>query len=515
MKKLFSVLLASFLGLACFTACTNNGDGGDNDSGGGNSGGLIRVQYFVGGFGEQWLEDIADDYKAATGVTVKLVPSYTNGEIQSLLNSRQQTNDILMPLLGVWSAQDAGLLEDLSEVYNAVPSGETQAIKDKMNPNIRDYMQADDGKWYQMNGANSVSTLCYNADTLDKYLGEGEWEVPNTTDELIALCDRLKAESGVYAFTTSSQINYFWDYLGLIWWAQYEGLESFNNFYVGRYRDANGEWQSGPQINDARGRRLALELCAELLQMSHGYIHSDVRDMGFTEAQLTFCAQGFGANDAEAAFMVNGDWFENEMLMYLTQKPQDIRMMRPPVLSDLTEKLATIKTDTLLSEVIDAIDAGETSYPNVSAEDFETVRTARLMAYTATPNYPICIPSYRPERQKELAKDFLVYLCSDHAQAIYANAMSGLTMPYGYEVDVESASDFVRSRIELFGNDMIPIFGNPASPMVYRGGLSDFPGSTSSIDSLLIDGTSVDSILKTSGETIELRWQTFLDAMKQ
>ena len=190
-------------------------------------------------------------------------------------------------------------------------------------------------------------------------------------------------------------------------------------------------------------------------------------------------------------------------------------MMRPPVLSDLTGKLTTIKTDTLLSEVIDAIDAGETSYPNVRAEDFQTVRTARLMAYTATPNYPICIPSYRPEKQKKLAKDFLIYLCSDHAQAIYANAMSGLTMPYGYEADAERASDFVRSRIELFGNDMIPVFGNPSSPMVYRGGLSDFPGSTSSIDSLLIDGTSVDSILKSSGDTISLKWQTYLDAMKQ
>lgn len=512
MKKVISLILTALLCMTCFSACGENGNGG----GGGNSGGLIRVQYHVGGFGDKWLEDIAADYKAATGVTVKLVPSYTNGEIQSLLNSRQQTNDVLLPLLGVWQAQDAKLLEDLTEVYEAIPSGETKPVKDKMNANLRDYMQAEDGRWYQLNGANSVSTICYNADTLDKYLGEGQWEVPNTTTEFIALCDRLKPMNDVYALTTSSQISYFWDYLGLIWWAQYEGLESFNNFFVGKYYDsASGEWKTGTQINDAKGREEALKLCSELLNSSNGYLHDDAKDMGYTEAQLTLCAQGFGRNLAEVAFMVSGDWFENEMLAYLTQKPQNIRMMRPPVISSITDNLETVKTDQLLSDVIDAIDNGETSYANVSEEDFAKIKTARLMAYTATPNYPICVPSYRPEKQKELAKDFLTYLCSDHAQAIYANAMNGLTMSYGYKVNLDDTSDFVRSRIELFGNDMIPVFGDPSSPMVYRGGLASFPGVSGTMDSVLIDGKSVSSILKLSEETMILKWDQYMDAMKK
>ena len=516
MKKSICVLLTLGIGLSCFSACGGNGgDGGNN----GGKGGLVRVQYFAGGFGDQWLKDIAADYKKATGVTIKLVPSYTNGEIQSLLNSKQQTNDILMPLLGVWSAQDAGLLEDLTSVYEASPAGETVAIKDKMNPNIRDYMQADDGKWYQMNGANSVSTLCYTADTLDKFLGEegteDGWEVPNTTDELIELCDRLKEQEGVSAFTLSTQTNYFWDYLGMIWWAQYEGIESFNNYFEGKYLADDGTWQLGPEINDAEGRKLALEMTSKLLNQANGYVHSDVHDMDFTSAQLTLCAQGFGENNDEVAFMVNGDWFENEMLMYLTQKPQDIRMMRPPVLSDLTKKLTTVKSDEQLSAVIDAIDSGADSYENVSEEDFETIKNARLMAYTATPNYPICIPSYRPEKQKQLAKDFLIYLCSERGQATYAKAMSGLTMPYGYEVNIENASDFVKSRIQLFGNDMIPVFGNPKSPMVYRGGLSDFPGSSGTIDASMVDGKSVSGILSTSGETITQKWQQYLDSMKK
>lgn len=67
MKKSICVLLTLGIGLSCFSACGGNGgDGGNN----GGKGGLVRVQYFAGGFGDQWLKDIAADYKKATGVTI-------------------------------------------------------------------------------------------------------------------------------------------------------------------------------------------------------------------------------------------------------------------------------------------------------------------------------------------------------------------------------------------------------------------------------------------------------------
>ena len=103
--------------------------------------------------------------------------------------------------------------------------------------------------------------------------------------------------------------------------------------------------------------------------------------------------------------MVNGDWLENEMSSYLLSHPQDIGMMRAPVVSEIIGKLATVNTDAKLSEVVKAVDEGKTSVEGVSAEDFETVRQARLMGYTATPNYPPGIPANRPESKKALAKN--------------------------------------------------------------------------------------------------------------
>ena len=142
-------------------------------------------------------------------------------------------------------------------------------------------------------------------------------------------------------------------------------------------------------------------------------------------------------------------------------------MMRAPVVSALARKLSTVQTEEKLAAVVAAVDEGASSFEGVSAEDFAAVREARLMGYTATPNYPIGIPSYRPEEQKQLAKDFLVYLCSERAQKIYANKLQGLTMPYGYEVDdTVAASDFIRSKLEAFGTDMVPVFPNNSSPMM-------------------------------------------------
>lgn len=181
-------------------------------------GGTISVHYSAGGFGDEWMDALSQDYKTLTGVTVKWVPSYSTGEIQSLLNSGQEYNDIVMPLLNMYQAQDGGMLEDLTPVYDSVCDGESQAVKDKMNQTLYDYSLAEDGGRYILYGSNSVSAFCYNADTLDEAFGAGSWELPRTTNELLAMSKELQSK-GYYAFSACSGINYYWDYIGVVWWA--------------------------------------------------------------------------------------------------------------------------------------------------------------------------------------------------------------------------------------------------------------------------------------------------------
>ena len=163
--------------------------------------------------------------------------------------------------------------------------------------------------------------------------------------------------------------------------------------------------------------------------------------------------------------------------------------------------------------MVKAVDEGKTSVDGVSAEDFAAVRDARLMCYTATPNYPIGIPANRPENKKKLAKNFLVYLYSDRAQKIIAGELQGLTYPTDYEPDSSVLSDFVKSRKEMFGNDMIPVFPINASPMVYRGGLGDLDGLGGGPDKMLVNGSTPSSMLATCKTSLINNWEVYLKAL--
>ena len=53
-----------------------------------------------------------------------------------------------------------------------------------------------------------------------------------------------------------------------------------------------------------------------------------------------------------------------------------------------------------------------------------------------------------------------------------------------------------------------------ASPMVYRGGLMEFPGVGGAIDSKIIDGATADSILETSAQGLEAAWDNYMKALE-
>ena len=206
-KQVLSLFAALVLAAGTLGGCggqdtTRTAELENGDSAGGQEtpagGGVVSVHYSAGGFGNEWMDAISQDYKTLTGVNVKWVPSYSTGEIQSLLNSEQEYNDIVMPLLNMYQAQDAHMLEDLTPVYDAVFEGESVAIKEKMNQTLYEYSLAEDGKRYIMYGSNSVSAFCYNADTLDEAFGEGNWELPRTTNELLEMAKELTGP-GYYA----------------------------------------------------------------------------------------------------------------------------------------------------------------------------------------------------------------------------------------------------------------------------------------------------------------------------
>ena len=210
---------------------------------------------------------------------------------------------------------------------------------------------------------------------------------------------------------------------------------------------------------------------------------------------------------------INGQWLENEVQSYLLTKPQDLAMIKTPVISSIVKTLENKSmTDETLSAVIDAIDKGETSYPGVSEKDFSRISEARHMVYSATFDHCCAIPA--KSKNKPLAMEFLKFMASDMGQSIYAKYLNGLTMPYGYDVG-DKVTDFVRSRYENF-SDYIPICIDFSSPLVYRQGLTAYTtGNGAGLDGVLYKGNTAEWVINDTKTTLMASWDKIILAAKQ
>ena len=66
--------------------------------------------------------------------------------------------------------------------------------------------------------------MVYNRTMFEEY----GWEVPNTTDDLLVLCDEIVAD-GEVPFIFTSKENYWTCMMFLLWWGQYEGADNYAN----------------------------------------------------------------------------------------------------------------------------------------------------------------------------------------------------------------------------------------------------------------------------------------------
>lgn len=521
LKSIFALMLV--LSLLFLSSCngggTGSGSGGDDwgNGGGSSKGKTLNIICYEAGFGTLWLDEMAKAFESAYDCTVKVKRSYINGELIALLNDNSINDDIVMALGSMDNAQDKGLLVELSDVYNATPEGEGQAIKDKMVQSVYDKLLTDDNKIYQMNWSHSVSSIVLNKTVLDRIFPEG-YEVPNTTDELIAFADAIKAE-GVYPFSLSTSISY-WDYMHYVWWAQYDGYDAYTDYYHGYYHQKNADGTvtrvkaANGEVLDNPGRLESLKVAETLLNKENGYLHQYADSMTWQESQIAFVGQGYAGSDmTECAMMVNGDWLHNEVQSYLISKNQELVMIKPPVISSIVDQLEDSNmSDETLSAAIAAIDAGESSYAGVSQKDFDRIAEARRMVYSATFDHCAGIPA--KSKNKELAKEFLKFMASDVGQAIYAEHLNGLAMAYGYQPEGETNS-FVESRYEIMDN-MLPICLDFSSPLVYRQGHTAYTtGNGVGLDGLLYNGKTAAWIVNDTKTTLLASWQEIMLAFKE
>lgn len=407
--------------------------------------GEITIRIVDKGYGTDWLYQIADAYMAATpGCTVKIIESQDSGAVSSRAQSASNDADIIVTTDSLFGLQLDGYLYDITEVYDSVQDGYEDPLKDRMNQSFRDYFETADEKFYQMSWVESYSGYMYNKTVLDEAYGEGKYTLPKTTDELIAMCKDLEENHADIDPIALSQSMSYYDLIKYTWFAQWLGVEKYNNMLQGYYLNDAGEYvpcetvEEFTEMISAEGRTASYEAIFELLR---NYSHSDSDRMSFTDSQNAFLGLGYGTNMTKCAFYLIGDWFLTEMASAIQSSGADVRYMKTVVLSDMADTLEDPLEDSELSELIGFIDEGKT-YEDVKAEsgwsglsenDYDRVYESRYANYSSGTSHVLGVPRLRAGGgQYNLAMKFLKYMVSDEAQAIYVQAQDGLTMPYGY-----------------------------------------------------------------------------------
>lgn len=484
MAAVATALVAS-AGMLLMVGCGENIDPSDPQT--------LQVYVYNAGYGYQWCVDILDAFQEEEWVQEKYPELYVDFDKNELDTfggdqlSRGESNDydlIFGQGLNSYMGPSGEVLDLTESVYESEVPGEDITVAGKMNDSYlissayNDIDATADPRYYMMPYAEGMTGIVYN-ETILTALG---FSVPNTTDELISIMAEVKAMNGeneTYPYTTSF-LTYgastYVSYLINTLWAQYEGSDEYINFFNGIDSDTNS---MSPAIFSQEGRLEALKVIEGIMAYDNGYTVSAGTDRAAYMTAQTQLLMG-----THGLFMANGDWYDNEMRTTaegLGDRACVIKMMKTPVISAIRNKTPSITSDEMLSDVVEAIDNGADSYEDVDDPDFQTVLKARTTIYSIGPGHTAVIPKHAAA--KEVAIDFLRYMATDKANAIYCRATRGASLPFNYDPQTKDPelfgelSVFQQERLNYFYNYQTEITTLPAAssfPLVRYGGLSEW-----------------------------------------
>ncbi len=468
------------------------------------------------GYGTVWVESVAKEFfkqdwvqEKYPGVTFEKNFGLQTNDQQSygatrLGNAESNTFDLMFDMyLQQYLVPDGAVLDLTEVVYDTEVPGETVTFKEKMKDDYLemnrylDINDPDNEQYFSISWADGIDTIYYNAKLLEEFLEDhpelsvGELGTPNTTDELLAICEAYRDdwdavntgeygwEKGGFAFAQSKDDDYLAKPFNA-WWAQYEGVDEFDNFWNGIPKGETTPTPTSQLFTSHDGIGKTLEFMEDILQYhdagnaerTGGYLHVNYfGTKGFQETQAFFLS-GTAIDKGGVLFHANGDWLPREMesrLANMGDKADDFGMMRLPVLSALGVEYGI--SDEFLSQLVDYVDdTSNTAYEANIPDDLKDgnansrgytleqiidgVAEARGVVHTLGGVHNGIIPAHATA--KDMAVDFLRFMATDIAQAAYAEATKGSFLPFEYNVKekdpdlYESFSKMQRDKIDYF-----------------------------------------------------------------
>lgn len=471
-QKVLACLFVLCMLVGCFAGCGGGGNTEVKDPVN-----EIKISYWNSGLGTGWLDAMIKAFEAAhPEYKVTYNASADAAAVIAPLGLEEvDTNDIYMGL----RSTDTKYMEPLDALLDETADGDTKKLGEKFDARYLALEKDAEGHYYGLTYGGGVIGIVYNKKMLQ---AAGVDTLPRTTDELAVVCDALYS-NGQVALIHYQPAGY-WEFITEVWVSQYDGMDYYlNNLYACVDKQGNSPSKEVFKTKDGRYQTL---LAYEKI-ITPEYVLSGSNSMDYITAQTMFI-------NGSAAMMVSGSWMQNEMAG--VGKLDDFEMMKMPVISSITDRLTTVKTESGLRKLISAIDSvadGEKTLEDyrteggyniggnvVSQEDWDIVNEARNSIAVNYSAQPCLIPTY--SNNKEGAKEFLKFMYSDEGIKIYQNALH-FALPISLcegQIDVSAWSSFEKGLHELMETAVNYVSSyNASKHRIYSdGGATPFCGVT-------------------------------------
>ena len=452
----------------------------------------INVKLFKAGFGEEFLREFQDKFNAAfakQGYKMNIVSALYDNAGETVLQemySGYADNQIDLYITGGLTPNMLGpdgqygeLAADLTElvfnqtIINYDGTHEDDTVGDRFHPDLVPFTCADNGKMYGVAWAQTSAGMVVNTQKLAKY---GVTELPRTTNELFEVFDLIYNGTGTVpgssstktyplTYTLGSGVTYqnaaLWT-----WFAQY-GVDTYNEFLRMQTQTGN-TWtnlKDGYKVFDNPALVDVYEAGYHLLDSKYAAAGSDEQKLD--QAQALIMKPANGTNNA--IFMLNGDWFLNEVKANYSANLDQITFMNVPVISSLGVDVFGAGTkyaldneacDSLLSYMVKLVDENKSIEEigaavatdfgiTLDSADVEKIAYARGTCFARGIEHLAIIP--KDSTKKNIAALALRMMASEDFAETFIT-LANASSPYAQDFSVTSRYGFVNQAQTLVTN---------------------------------------------------------------
>lgn len=456
--KKFLVLALAGIMVVSATACGMKREGGNVDT---KNYDLV-IKYFSGAYGDDWIQKAAKEFEKEKGIKVQTIPSSEmDCGAENNLTANKNLADIYIGSSDRWESWvQNGYIENLKTVYESTVKTSKGDVKvsDYIAPEVvgRAYIErqvgtGDSYPWIVPFTSMPMS-LAYNADVLKKIPhvsstavsaesvdpATNKWIAPpKNLTEWLSLCDDInayKSDDGhkyvPFGWTAlaTEQVYYFM----FTWWAQYQGLFESNVAGQGSFYDF---WNFGNTSKTTLNQTLS----SRVFEQKGIAVSLD----GFKKLVIDPKTQSY-KNSLSAVNSLTTQ--ELTRALYAERNEE-----RPVIAFASSFGEAEAKLTGVFDSNSDGKQDSNILFMNIPALDGHE---NEKYLYCAIDDF-MFVPSGIEKERKDLAKEFLVFLCNEDQLKKFTVRSGGGIRPFAYDaraIEDKSLTAYNKSVFDVYYN---------------------------------------------------------------